>query len=387
MYNYRSKSEVIELESGKISKQRDMHLDLIRVVAMFFVISLHMKWGFHVSTFWNAFFRSIFFTANGLFFFISGRYAFRFKEDENNPLSSYKTFYWKKFCSLIMPLVFYSTFIIANYVYWDPEKHIFDQDPIEFIMMLFWRVFPTSTKGYIWFIYCLVGFMMTVPFISIMFNAISDKGLKLFFWMAVSFEFVSIVFFSYIIRTTFPFYGWPFLGWYFYFLCGYIMYRLEFFHKKKVLFIIAGLICLGITIVMIATHKESISGVLDDSPVYLFACIGVYLLLESVPVNKYVGKVLAFIADHSLAVYLIHTEMIIYVRSKMPASTPLEWAKCVLFTAFCSLFIAVPCDLLILKPLSKRLTKAPVAAKVAVVSLMLIVYLGIPVFLILKSRI
>ena len=367
-------------------KQRNAHLDLIRVVAMLFVIAIHTEREFHVSALGSTLFSTILFTANGLFFLISGYLAFKFEEDPSRPAASYRTFYWKKFCSLVIPLVFYTTILMMNYYYWDPLKNFLDY-PNEYFMDTFWVMFPDSTNGYKWFIYNLIGFMITVPFMKNMFKALSDEALKCFFIIAVGFEAVSVILFSQVIGIPFSVTGWPFMSWYFYFLCGYIIYRLKVFHEKKKLFIAAGIICLAATTLLLLLSSEPPKGGLDNSPVYLFACIGVYLLLESIPVNKYAGKALAFIGDNSYAVYLLHYEMMLFVRSKVSVNSPLSWVGCIFIIAALSLAVAIPCNMLILKPLSKYLTKkASFRTKAIVTAVILIYVIGIPLFLILRSR-
>jgi len=367
-------------------KHRDTHLDLIRVIAMLFVIGIHTEREFAMSSFGNSLLLTILFTANGLFFLMSGHFAFKFEEDPVHPAASYRSFYWKKFCSLIIPLVFYSTLIMMNYYYWDPLKNFLDY-PNEYFMDIFWNIFPVSTTGYKWFIYCLIGFMLTVPFVKIMMKSLSDEGLKAFFITAVSFEAVAVILFSQIIHTNFSVYGWPFMGWFFYFLCGYMIYRLDVFHSKKALFIVSGAVCLLISAVLCSVTPEGLEGALDDSPIYLFTCIGMYLLLESIPVNKYIGKVISFIADNSYAVYLLHFEMMIFARSKVTVNTPLSWTVCILLIAALSLAVAIPCNILILKPLAKYLTKKASFRTKAIVTAVILTYvIGIPLFLILKSR-
>ena len=368
-------------------RQRDTHLDLIRVIAMLFVIAIHTEMEFSVPSWGSSLISTILFTANGLFFLISGHFAFKFEEDSANPVASYRSFYWKKFCTLVLPLVFYSTLIMMNYYYWDPLKNFLDY-PDEYFMDTFWVLFPSGSTGYKWFIYCLIGFMLTVPFLKIMMKSLSDEGLKAFFIISVGFEAVAVILFLQIIRVPLSVYGWPFLGWYFYFLCGYIIYRLGFFHKKKWIFITAGLICLVVTAVLLALNPLGLEGALDDSPVYLFGCIGLYLLLESIPVNKYIGRALSFIADNSYGVYLLHYEMMILARSKVSVSSPIAWIGCILLIAAMSLAVTIPCNMLILKPLTKYLTKkASFRTKAAVTAVILIYIIGIPLFLMLKSRI
>ena len=374
------------MEKAVTLDKRDSHLDLIRIIAMLFVISIHTLRDYETAPFLRNLMTTLFFTANGMFFFMSGRFALRFKENPDDPASSYRSFYWKKFCALVLPLVFYFSALIANYYHVSREREF--RNIKELIMDIFWCSFPASTAGYKWFIYCLIGFMMTAPFMASMFRGLSDTGLKIFFWTAVGFEAVSIVFFDYFLKAGFPVYGWPFLGWYFYFLCGYIIYRLDFFHKKKWLFIIIGAVGLFYTAAMITVTPEGVNGALDDSPVYLFTCIGVYLLFESIPVIKPLKKVTAFLADHTFAVYLIHYDMILFIRQRFSADNPLTWFRCVLLVALCSFAFAIPCDLLILNPLKKYLTgKAPSWVRVAFTVVFFTVLVGIPAFLMLKSRI
>ncbi|MBP5180135.1 MAG: acyltransferase [Clostridiales bacterium] len=363
----------------KATTKRDPHLDLIRVIAMLFVIAIHTSWEYSLGIFPEVLLRSTLFTANGLFFLLSGHLSLNFKEDPQNPGESYRNFYWKKYCSLILPLIFYCAVLVMY-----SERHLVA--PGTFVTELFWKILPSSREGHIWFIYSLIAYIMAAPFVSIMLRNLSITGLRLFFGIAIVFEAVSVMLFSNIIESPFTITGWPFLGWYFYFLCGFLIYKLEFFHKKKVFFIILGAVCLIITACLIAFVEKPLEGTNDTSPVYLFACIGLYLLLESVPVPKILNKPLEFISKHAYAVYLIHIEVLVFVRTFMPVSTPLSTLLCVLTIAAISIAIAFICDSLVLSPITKVLTKSGFKVKAAFITAVTLITVIIPIILIIIIR-
>ena len=367
------------MDTKQITTKRNSHLDLIRVIAMLFVIAIHTSWEYSLGIFPEVLLRSTLFTANGLFFLLSGHLTLNFEEDDLDPASSYRRFYWKKYCSLILPLVFYCALLVLY-----SERHLVG--PGTFMTELFWKILPSSREGHIWFIYSLIAYVMAAPFISVMFKHISVSGLRLLFGIAIVFEIVSVMLFSNIIESPFTITGWPFLGWYFYFLSGYFIYKLESFHKKKVFFIILGGVCLLITSSLIAFVEKPLEGTNDTSPVYLFACIGLYLLLESVPVPKILNKPLEFIASHAYAVYLIHIEVLVFVRKYIPISTPLSCLACVLTIAAISIAIAFICDSLILRPVTKRLTKSSFKIKAAFVAVVTMITVIIPIILIIILR-
>ncbi|MCQ2516383.1 MAG: acyltransferase [Saccharofermentans sp.] len=368
------------MQSSDLVKRRNYHLDFIRVVAMLFVISIHLSWDFPVPLFIAAFFRTLFLTANGLFFLLSGYFALRFKEDVDNPAASYKKFYWKKFCSLVIPFIFYSLFNISCYYLGVNEF----PNLKTMIMNVFWTIFPSSMNGHIWFLYYLIGYMMTAPFIAIMFDKLSDTGLKVFAFLAVGFEIISIIVFSYILRSDFPVYGWPFISWYLYFLGGYIINRLGI-RKKKWMFIAIGIVCFLITVAITMLGIE-LNGLYDDSPLFLFACIGLYLLLESVPIVKPLQKMLTFLAEHSFAVYLIHITILTLVRRYVPVSNPWLWFACVLGIAAISVLIAYPCNRFMIRPLCKWLNKSSAKVRILFSSSLLIIILVVPVLIVIKDK-
>jgi Predicted acyltransferases len=367
------------MENKVITTKRDAHLDLIRVIAMLFVIAIHTSWDYSLGIFPEVLLRCTLFTANGLFFLLSGHLTLNFKEDPDDPAASYRRFYWKKYCSLIVPLVFYCALMVLY-----SEKHIIG--PRKFMEELFWKVLPPSREGHTWFIYSLIAYVMTAPFISVMFKHLSDTGLRILFNIAIGLEIISVILFANVIESPFTISGWPFLGWYFYFLCGFFIYKFDSFHKRKFTFIFTGIVCLLITACLITFVDKPLEGTNDTSPVYLFTCISLYLLLESIPVPKFLNKPLEFIGRHAYAVYLIHIEVLVLVRKFMPVNTPLGTLGCVLVIAAISIVIAFICDSLILNPVTKALTKASFKAKAAFVTALTLITVIIPFAMIIIMR-
>lgn len=75
-------------------KDRNIQSDLVRVVAMFFVIAVHTPLGELGNIWWvNYATRALFFTCNAIFFMLSGKYNLRFVAEPEK--QCYKKYYYK----------------------------------------------------------------------------------------------------------------------------------------------------------------------------------------------------------------------------------------------------------------------------------------------------
>ncbi len=222
--------------------QRDAHADLIRVIAMLFVICMHTysTTDFHLPFKARLFIFPIISTCNGLFYLLSGHFSLsKFKFDEKDNVGAYKTFYWKRFCSIVIPFLFYSTllFFAEGFVSDYPKEHL---GILKEINQFAEQIYIKNNSTHMWFMYSLFGMLLAAPFFARMLHGMSESELRLLMIIAIGWEFLQIILFGNILHKPFNIGGWPFTSALFCFICGYIIHRNPSFKNIKIALICSG---------------------------------------------------------------------------------------------------------------------------------------------------
>lgn len=283
-----------------MNRGREVRYDVIRVVAMLFVIAVHVNpKPFNSFPWFKDVFDYIIYTCNGMFFMLSGFFnmkkEFCTKED-------YAVYYKKKFISILLPYVL-MTFLLYGYDYYQSgrafELRLFVEETINQFTAL-------NSEQHLWFMYSLIGLIMSAPFFSKMLHAMSDWEMKLLFWLSIGWNAVSI----YLINDlgwNFHYGKWLMASWTIYFFLGYFHHRIINESNKKFWYL-CGIIGFLITILWqyilpIENYSDK-----DFAPAYIFFVIALYtFLLNEVHVKwEPVKKIISFVAKHSFTVYMIH---------------------------------------------------------------------------------
>ena len=283
-----------------MNKGREIRYDVIRVVAMLFVIAVHVNpKPFNSFPWFKDVFDYIIYTCNGMFFMLSGFFnmkkEFHIKED-------YEVYYKKKIISILLPYIL-MTFLLYGYDYYQSgrafELRLFVEETINQFTSL-------NSEQHLWFMYSLVGLVMSAPFFSKMLHAMSDWEIKLLFWLSIGWNAVSI----YLINDlgwNFHYGKWLMASWTIYFFLGYFHHRI-INEKNKIFWYLCGGIGFFITILWqyilpIENHSDK-----DFAPAYTFFVIAMYtILLNEVHIKwELLKKAISFIAKHSFTVYMIH---------------------------------------------------------------------------------
>ena len=283
-----------------MSRGRDVRYDVIRVTAMLFVIAVHVNpKPFNAFPWFKDIFDYIIYTCNGMFFMLSGLFnmkrEFRTKED-------YAVYYKKKLISIFLPYVL-MTFLLYGYDYYQSGR-IFELWP--FVEETINQFTSLNSSQHLWFMYSLIGLIMSAPFLGKMLHAMSDWEIRLLFWVSIGWNTVSI----YLINDlgwNFHYGKWLMASWTIYFFLGYFHHRIINESNKKFWYF-WGSIGFFVTILWqyvlpIENHSDK-----DFAPAYTFFVIGVYtFLLNEVHINwEPLKKIIGFAAKHSFAVYMIH---------------------------------------------------------------------------------
>ncbi|MDY5064670.1 MAG: acyltransferase [Succinivibrio sp.] len=293
------------------NSKRNKQDDLIRVVAMLFVIMVHsvviLKNQFEIS-----FIYALCFSCNSIFFMLSGKYNLRFKvANEDSILSccgggivSFLTYYKKKFINIFLPF-FICSLLIYLTSYNSPDFSIYN---------FFYKFFSNNIQGHLWFVYTLTGIMLISPFLSCMLQNLSNNGLILFVLIGLLWKLITIILFYDILKISFAFFDFAFNSWIFVFILGYVCDRITTTKKTVFTFIIIGVICFIVTLYQ-SIFLNSSAYLYDFSPFYILFALGMYLLLGKVILikNEYVNYVISIISKHSYTIYLVHYCVLNYV--------------------------------------------------------------------------
>ena len=283
-------------------KRREISYDVIRCVAMLFVIAVHANpKPYQSGSLWQELFLAVFFSCNGLFFMLSGRFALAKKLDG---VRGILTFYRRKLFSVFIPLVFFGAIYCLVDLY---------QDGVPFTFGMF---LETAAKGltgdlrdtYLWFMFVLIGLTLVAPFLGKMVQRMTDSELHLLAAIGLIWEILSI----YIGKNAglgFGYSGWLFEGWPYYYFLGYYVFRV--FEKKakaKKILIIVGAAAFILNSLWSWLMPEYSYNAHDLAPLYTVFIVGLYLLLGSAkpdPESGF-GRLIAWVAAQSYFVYLIH---------------------------------------------------------------------------------
>lgn len=332
-------------------QKKEANLELIRLIAMIFVMAIHtQKKPFPTGTLPESILSSIIFICNGWFYMLSGQLNLsKHFENEYDTLR----FYVKRFITIIIPYVLISMIItLINYIN--------TNDSFSFIYWLKWSfadIMNTNSSTHMWFMYPLIGFILSTPLLAKGLQKMSNNELHIVFAIGVIWN----VFQVYICmdnNINFSYSGWVFSGWALAYFCGYYVYRVINDNNSKYL-ILAGII--GFCVTLLAKWKipDKFFNIYDLSIFYiLYTMATYYLMSKKVKIkNRNVSSIVNFFARYSFLMYLVHffiNQNIIkkYLQIK---SDSLSFIVSVFGTFVISFCVAWLLDTLIFYPLTKFL--------------------------------
>lgn len=282
------------------NKGRDANLELIRIIAMIFVMCIHtVRKPFELGTVQDGILSAIIYLCNGWFYMLSGQLNLN-KRFEN--AIDIKKFYISRFITIGLPFIFISMMLTLY-------EYITSTGNFSCIMWLKWcysAILDTNVSGHMWFLYPLVGFLLCTPVLAIAFRQMTDEELTIVFVIGVAWN----VFQAYLcadVGVGFSFSGWMLSGWALAYFAGYYIWRVINKQNFSKLFWL-GIVGVGVTIFARCRLYGKFYGTFDVSVAYVFyAMASYYLMSKCVHVkNEKVGTIICYIARYSFMMYLVH---------------------------------------------------------------------------------
>jgi len=292
-------------------------IDLIRVVAVFQVILVHLSYVIFfkedvLSANWVAanFYDSFSRMGVPLFFMVSGYLLL----DKNEPVAD---FFRKRFMKVGIPTLFWS----VAYLLWSVEAYRNGtMTPWWIALSLLKTMYLGDVEIHLWFLYVLIGIYLVTPILRVFVSAASRRDLSYF----IGLWFVGTSLFELAQRLV----GSPtalvipvVTGYVGYFVLGYWLADFVLTRRGKHFSLLGVIIAVGIT--FFGTNMLSIgSGPIDSyfysyfSPPTVLASICGFLLLKDLGQNMGgVGKPLRVVSATSFGIFLIHIFVIGLLRS------------------------------------------------------------------------
>ncbi len=325
--------------------------DEIRVVAMVFVVAVHslavVDTTFAAGVLYHNFGQAMFFTANALFFMLSGRFNMRVMDSD----ASFCRYYVKRLRNFMLPvLVFflirtlynlYPDFVSVSHVIWEYLKNAL--------------VFFNSMEY--WFVFTLFGFLLVAPFLARIFVGLSDFQAKVFLGIGLAYNLIVLITTNREID-----FGWGYLfsGFALAFCMGALIERLFSTRRQVAMLAACSVICLLITVWNV-TELGWWTGSFDQSPFYTVLAMGIYAGILYLRRNARPNRAISFLAGRSFSVYLTHMMILNPLTKVIPdeigaASFGMHIAVTIGVLA-ASIACATVIDFAVIKPLQRLFDK------------------------------
>lgn len=294
----------------KETSSRLANYDLVKVLAIFMVVAVHMlnvvdlmppgdvrAYGIHEVV------RTFLLTSNGLFFMVSGRFLL-----EHYDGRAWR-FYWKRLVKIGIP-VFAASLFYYIYVY---GRNGMGPAFWKAFVLDFWQ---SHIQGYFWFVFALAGFYLAVPFLAPMFGSLKRKELWLLFGVSLAYFFLQNLYQIFGLEMVFT--SYPFYSWIFYCMLGYLLDHLELSARGRKGFLAAGAGAFLISAWEIcfwerenpALHNYSVTMILMTAALYL----GLTSWGKRMP--DICAAAVRFLSVRSFYIYLMHglTQILLAAR-------------------------------------------------------------------------
>lgn len=331
--------------------KRNIHFDLVRVIAMTLVIAVHSNpKPFAETSLAGICFYTILYMCNGLFYMLSGNLNLR---KEFSTKKDYITFYKNKCITLLLPFCLGS--ILQSIYNYEGDFRI-----SWMIKTIIRNFFSDNSGTSLWFMYPLIGMILSTPFLSKMLHTMKDWEIKLLFSIGVIWQIFSIYLPTFL-EISFAFNSWLLSSWMFHYFLGYFAQQIVTSYNKKKFYAWA---LMGFLITILSKYylKDTFIYAYDLSLAHILLTLGIYIFVNneiSIQSSSF-QKTIVGISTHSFTIYLIHNivkKELNKILEKAILMPVLRYFMHFTLTFCISLLLAVIINKLVLVPLQKFLRK------------------------------
>lgn len=329
---------------------RDCKFDFVRVVAMFFVVAVHSLMIVDSATRSGSVYevagQSVFFTANFLFFFLSGYFSLRKKNGQDAA-----GFYLKKARNILVPVVV----MFALRTLYETRLDAFSLG--SFLSSFFENSLSGFSNMEYWFLFALIPPLIATPLLAESFDSVRSGRLLLGIGLL---HFTA----SYVFRNLGISYAWTS-----FFSCCAVYYCLgpyavRMANKEDVSLpkAIVGFSIAACLTFLLVYKKGWRLGAYDESPLFLIESMMLFVVLakigERIKTDGPVACWIGFVGRHSFSVYLVHmiplTLLVSSISERVSgiAIIPVHVAV-TLAVIVASLLLAICIDAGLVKPIQK----------------------------------
>ena len=282
-----------------MAQSRDFGLDLVRVIAMTFVVAVHalcvVDWASRSGYWYATVGQSLFFSANALFFILSGMLNLKDRDDDKLGI-----YYFRKVRAILIPILVF--FLIRS---------IYDCYP-DITLGNVARTFVYGTLGgyssiEYWFMFFLTGFLMVAPFLARIFHNMGKHAFNIFIGLGLGFHVLWFV----TDNMGLPFsWRFPFDGFLLTFCLGALVGRLTRTERQRRWLYILTAVCFVASVTL--KYGGWTMGAHDSSPLYTIYSLGLFVLISregGALAASWPAKVkgaITKVAEHSFSVYMVH---------------------------------------------------------------------------------
>ena len=324
------------------SIRRNVNYDFMRIVMFLYVVALHTTKCSVLND--NLMIRNLldifFFQCNAVFFMISGILNLNKKFETTK---DYYQYYIKRIKTVILPYIL----VFAIIMFAEHHVHRGDMPLREYFVFMGKALVQNDVYSHLWFLYTLIGFMISTPFLSKMLHAMKDEELKLLFIGMILWNLVSIYLCT-DLGISMGVNGWLFSGWIWAYLTGFIIVRLKWERFELPIYLL-GLVGYIVS-VLGRTYIPGFANSADLSVGFmLFAIASFCFMKQRIKIGEKIGKTVSFFGKHAFTAYIINIYFMGHLTKRIVDSESGvgQWLCSLLVTFTTSLTVAAMLDLLI----------------------------------------
>ena len=306
--------------------ERNYSFDMMRVVMLLFVVLVHVsKWVTYPNEWVHNAVTVFVLQCNGLFFMASGYYNLdhKFSVPED-----YIRFYRKKAVTVLLP--FFVTSLLL-YVWGLHRDTVLFTTGLKAFLAGFYRSFmDTNADTHLWFMYALIGFLFSTPFLSKMLHAMSVSELRILWYAALIWNIVR-VYLCADFGTGFRFNGWILNDWMIAYFCGYYYKKVAAAETEKKWLLLSGTAFL-LTVVLKTCFPDSFRYANDLSVLYTLFIMGCFRLWDKRIVirSARLKKMAGLLSRYVFCAYMVHMHILYSMHTRFVKTDSLG-SNCLLF--------------------------------------------------------